>query len=257
MRAHGTLTVVTDTSITAFTRHVPWDGFYNARDLGGLPTAHGVSTKTGQLYRSALPRYVTPAGWEEAYVAGVRTVLDLRSDPEVADETPVEAAGLTRLRVSLDPWDDQEFWLNLKQRRWAGTPLYFVPLLQRKPTSVAAVVTAIAQAAPGGVLFHCAAGRDRTGVLSLLLLSLAGVDAHTIAEDYDLSHEPLRAMFVRSGRDLAELDEVQQAMVDHGLSTRDVIEQTLAGLDVRQYLLDAGVTEADLATVRHRLIDPA
>jgi hypothetical protein len=246
--------LVTDTSISALDRHVSWDGFYNARDLGGLPTRDGRVTRAGQLFRSALPRFVTTDGWQQAYDAGVRTVLDLRSDPEVVDEEPVADDGLTRLRVALDPWDDQDFWTVLKTSRRAGTPLYFSPLLTRKPVSVAAVVTAIARAQPGGVLFHCAAGRDRTGVLSLLLLGLAGVDADMIADDYDLSHEPLRAMFVRAGRDVAELDEVLQAMVEHGLSTRDVVRQTLAEFDVQQYLIGAGVAVADLAAIRHRLI---
>jgi hypothetical protein len=245
---------VTDTSISALDRHVSWTGFYNARDLGGLPTSDGGATRSGQLFRSALPRFVTPDGWREAYAAGVRTVLDLRSDQEVVDEQPVDGDGLTRMRVALDPWDDQEFWTVLKTRRWAGTPLYFSPLLARKPISVAAVVTAIARAEPGGVIFHCAAGRDRTGVLSLLLLGLAGVDADTIADDYDLSHEPLRAMFARAGRNVAELDEVLQAMADHGVSTRDVVRQTLAELDVHQYLRDAGVAATDLAAIRHRLV---
>jgi protein-tyrosine phosphatase len=117
------------------------------------------------------------------------------------------------------------------------------------------VVRAIAAAPPGGLLYHCAAGRDRTGVLSLVLLALAGVDADTIAGDYDLSHAAVRALHTVEGRDPAELDRLTQVMLDRGVSTRDVVRVLLEGFEARRYLLDAGVSEAEIRTVRARLLD--
>jgi hypothetical protein len=235
-------------------RRINWDGFHNARDLGGLPTRDGRVTRWGQLIRSAHPLLATVEGWRAARAAGVRTVVDLRSDPEVVDEVVAAPDGLRLIRVALDPWDDEQFWADMKRDRKHGTPLYFAPFLARKPSRVAAVVTTIGQAEPGAVLFHCAAGRDRTGVLTAVLLALAGVDAIDIADDYDLSHASLRAMFPLLGRDLAELDALAQAMADHAVSTRDVMRELLADFDARRYLLDAGVTPADLDAVRARLL---
>jgi hypothetical protein len=57
---------------------VTWEGFFNARDLGGLPTRDARVTHRGALIRSAAPRFVTEAGWRAAHDAGVRTVIDLR-----------------------------------------------------------------------------------------------------------------------------------------------------------------------------------
>jgi hypothetical protein len=235
-------------------RRITWDGFHNARDLGGLPTRDGRVTRWGQLIRSAQPRWTSGDGWRAAYAAGVRTVLDLRSDPEVLDEVVISGDGLYRLRVALDPWDDNEFWSTMTRERRHGTPRYFAPFLARKPHRVAAVVTAIARAEPGGVLFHCAAGRDRTGVLTAVLLALAGVAPQVIADDYDLSHAPVRVMYELLGRDLAFLDEVAQAMRDHGVSTQDVITELLMDFDADRYLLAAGVTPSDLDAVRARLV---
>ncbi|MGH3379601.1 MAG: tyrosine-protein phosphatase, partial [Actinoallomurus sp.] len=65
------------------TREIRWDGFFNARDLGGLPTRAGQTTRHGVFVRSADLRFVTEAGWRAARDYGIRTVLDLRNDDEV------------------------------------------------------------------------------------------------------------------------------------------------------------------------------
>jgi protein-tyrosine phosphatase len=59
-------------------REVTWEGFFNARDLGGLPTRDARMSDCGALIRSADPRFVTEAEWRAAHDAGVRTVIDLR-----------------------------------------------------------------------------------------------------------------------------------------------------------------------------------
>src|SRR5258708_28802036 len=63
-------------------RAIWWEGFYNARDLGGRPTISGAATRYGVLIRSADLRFVTAVGWQSAVDAGFRTVLDLRNDDE-------------------------------------------------------------------------------------------------------------------------------------------------------------------------------
>jgi protein-tyrosine phosphatase len=98
---------------------------------------------------------------------------------------------------------------------------------------------AIAQAQPGGVLFHCIRGHDRTGIIALLLLALAGVAPDDIVADYELSLDPERdALLARQGT-----------------STREVILATLAGLDAEAYLRAGGLSEADLVAVRGRLLE--
>ncbi|MBA0124921.1 tyrosine-protein phosphatase [Haloechinothrix sp. YIM 98757] len=75
-------------------RQLDWEGFHNARDLGGLPTLDGHRTRFGAYVRSAEPTLVTEAGWRAALDAGVRTIVDLRNEDEVR---PVAGEGPTRL----------------------------------------------------------------------------------------------------------------------------------------------------------------
>lgn len=229
-----------------------WDGFHNARDLGGLPTRSGRRTRPGVFYRSAMLRLVTPDGWQQAHYAGVRTIVDLRNDDEAEGE-PTDAIGLTRIRVPLDGVEDTGLWRWLREEELDGTPLYHRPFLARRSDRVAAVMTTLARAAPGGVVFHCAAGRDRTGLVTLLLLALADVEPEAVADDYTLSVEPLRRLSALVGRP-DEQPALERVLASRGTTARASLLATLEELDAAAYLRDAGVAEEDLASLRGRLL---
>lgn len=250
-----------------------WEGFFNARDLGGLPVADGRMTRFGAFVRSADLRFVTAHGWQQAHGAGMRTVLDLRNSDEVAlsdsarlrervpgsSQFPAVAAGsvappgMDRLHVELDDVADTEFWAEITRNRVDGTPLYMRPFLERKADRCAAVISALAAAAPGGVIYHCGAGRDRTGLITLLLLSLAGVEPDAIAEGYELSANALRPLFAAMGQE--DQGPLLAALLQgYGTTARAAVLATLEGLDAEDYLLAAGVTSADIQAVRSRLV---
>jgi hypothetical protein len=231
-------------------RTITWDGFFNARDLGGLPLADGGTTAFGSFVRSADPRFVTADGWQEAHRAGIRTIIDLRNDHEVDRDAPAPP-GIERLHVPLDDFGDTEFWGEIIGRRIHGTPLYIRTFLERKAERCAAVVSAIA-AAPGGVVYHCVAGRDRTGIVTLLLLSLAGVEPAAIAADYELSIDALRPFFAALGRD-DEGPLVLATLRSHGTAVREAVLTALDGFEAEDVLRAAGVSTRDLHTVRGRL----
>ncbi|MDE3721859.1 tyrosine-protein phosphatase [Nocardiopsis sp. N85] len=156
----------------------------------------------------------------------------------------------------MDDVEDLEFWRDVNDRGLNGTPLYYRPFLERKAERCAAVITALARAEPGGVLFHCGAGRDRTGLVSLLLLVLAGVRADAIADDYALSTAELVPLFAAMGRrDRGPM--IESLMAERGTTLRGSVLDVLDGLDVRAHLLEAGVEERDLAGVRARLLGRA
>lgn len=253
-------------------REITWEGFYNARDLGGLPTRDGRLTRPGALIRSADLRFVTDAGWRAAYDAGVRTVIDLRNDDEIyswsgsgltaragsahfapTGSGPFVPLGMQWVHVPLDGVEDTDFWRYLNDERLNGTPLYFRPFLQRKPDRCAAAVRAVARAQPGGVIFHCGAGRDRTGLLTLLLLALVGVDPEAIASDYELSTERLGALFAAMGRE-DQGPMIEKILADKGTTAREALLATLDGFDAEAYLLAAGVSSDDLVAIRSRLL---
>jgi protein tyrosine/serine phosphatase len=237
-------------------RHLDWEGCYNARDLGGIPTADGRETRWGAVVRSDCPDGLSAAGWAALRAHGIRTIVDLRDDAERGDDPP-GAAGLTTVRVPLDDADDTEFWTWSRDEGLDGTPLYYLPFLERdgKRERCVAAVAAVANAAPGGVVVHCGIGRDRTGLVSLLLLALVGVAAGDIAADYELSEPrlaPLRALL-----GVPEAMTADHALARKGTTARAAIRDTLAAVDVEDYLRAGGLGDRELAAVRSRLLGPA
>jgi hypothetical protein len=250
-------------------RAVTWEGFHNTRDLGGLPTGAGRATRRGAFFRAADLRFVTEAGWAQARESGVRTVIDLRNADEIRPTTDsptalagsaqfavaadvTTPAGIDRVEVPLDDIGDVGFWRYVNGERLNGTPLYYPVFLERKAERCAAVFEAIARSAPGGVLFHCGSGRDRTGLVSLLLLALAGVEADAIAADYELSAEALEPLLAELGAQ-DQRPVIEALLAERGTTAAAVIREILEGFDAERYLLDAGVHRGDLDDIRHRL----
>ena len=223
-------------------RHLDWDGCANVRDLGGLPTHDGRAIRHGALVRADALDRLSAAGWAALEAYGVRTAIDLRNDDELGTDLAPRPPGLTTLHLPLDGVEDEEFWKDWHDRPEFGTPIYYRPFLDHFPERTAAVVTAIARAAPGGVAVHCGIGRDRTGLITILVLALMGVDIDDITADYALS-EP-RVPFGGVGT----------FYEDNGITPAEVITSMLAGLDVEAYLRQAGVRDDDLNAIRARLL---
>jgi hypothetical protein len=226
-------------------RILSWDGCTNVRDLGGLRTRDGRVTRRGAVVRSDHPARLTAAGWSALHEYGVRTIIALgtRGKPDDITDAAPRPSDLTTLCLDIeDVTDIQSDFV----QRWAGsylwsTPLYYQDAFKTWPELHAAVIAAIARARPGGVLFHCVRGVDRTGIVALLLLALAGVTAEDILADYELSIDPERETLLAA---------------EH-TTTREVILDTLASLDVEAYLLEGGLSRTDLQAVRARLLGPS
>ncbi|MFD2675230.1 tyrosine-protein phosphatase [Gulosibacter bifidus] len=252
------------------TRRVLWHGFYNARDLGGLPLTGGGTTRFGGYVRSADLRFATPAGLRDMAQAGVGTVVDLRNDFEThpVPRSPEDEAanahrvpptreadlpeGVFGVRVPLDNPDRVEFWQRMRAEGRLGTPRFFAPVLREHPERVVAALRVIA-AAPGGVLYHCAVGRDRTGLVTFALLALAGVRADAIASDYALSAGELAPFFARLDypNQAANIDAI---LAEQGHTLESAVAEQLDAVDVAQVLRDAGLSDGEIRTLRARLV---
>jgi protein tyrosine/serine phosphatase len=221
-------------------RVLAWDGCTNVRDLGGLRTKDGRLTRWRAVVRSDHPARLTTEGWSALHAYGIRTIISLRTHGMEEDELDVTPPypDIKTLKVAIEDITDTEF-----VQKWASsglwcTPLYYRDALQRWPERHAAAITAIAQARPGGVLVHCRRGNDRTGIITLLLLTLAGIAEDEIIADYELSPDP-------------ERDEI---LAREHSSIRDVIHSALTGLNIDHYLLTGGASQGDLAALRERLL---
>lgn len=173
-----------------------WDGYFNARDLGGMPTALSLTGATvlGRIARGPRRERLTVEGWADARAWGLSSVVDLRCPYEVGvreGDPAVAAQALADLSIVNAPTEDQadpafrEACFPI-----LDSPEYWSHNWRLQPQLVRATLEAIASAEPG-VLVHCSAGRDRTGMICALLLGNAGVDPDAVAGDYAAS---VRAM---------------------------------------------------------------
>jgi protein tyrosine/serine phosphatase len=236
-------------------RDLDWEGCCNVRDLGGLPTVDGRTTRRGAVVRADALDGLTAAGWEALIDHGGRTVVDLRNDDERGADAAPRPPDVTTVHVPLDASEDREFWDVWGSGPQFATPLYDRPHLERFPERSVAALRAIACAGPGGVAVHCVGGRDRTGQVALLLLALAGVAPAAIAADYALSGERLRALYrARGEEDQSSL--VEAFLAERGTTAQALVVALLAELDVEAHQRAGGLRGEEVAALRNRLRGP-
>lgn len=171
-------------------RALAWDSTRNVRDLGGLPTPMATTgaTSRGRVARGPRRELLTVTGWKDASDWGLRSIVDLRCDHEVGPrESDPVAAPPPGVSIALVPTEDQ----NDPEFREVCFPIldspeYWQHNVRILPELVRAALQAIADSEPG-VFVHCSAGRDRTGMISALLLANAGVRVSDIVADYEES----------------------------------------------------------------------
>jgi protein-tyrosine phosphatase len=225
-----------------------WDGAVNARDLGGLGRL-----KPGAVVRMEAPTRLTEAGWAAAWSYGVRTVIDLRDPDEGDPDQAPRPDGIATVRVPQDPVGTPfyEHWQAIDN---LASPLYFPAMLAEHPQRIVAAVQAIANAAPGCVVFHCAGGKDRTGLLALVLLTLAAATPAEIIEDYLLTYERMKQRYAEIGaRD--QLTAVTELLGEHDTTIEASLTATIASLSMPGFLLDNGLHDTELDALLSRLSD--
>jgi protein-tyrosine phosphatase len=244
-------------------RHLPLEAVHNFRDLGGYPTNDGRRTRWRVLYRADGLYRLSERDVETVRRLGLKTVIDLRTaaELETRGRFPVEAhpVRFELLPVMRRTWDE---------KHWPADtdPVSFLidrylELLEEGGESIAKGFEVLADADALPAVFHCAAGKDRTGVFAMLLLGLAGVPDEVIAADYELTteatarandwfaiHEPeiivsmerLPKMFMASPAEAAAgvLDEI-----------------TRRWGSVRACLVELGVSDRVLDTVLARIVE--
>lgn len=221
-------------------RILTWDGCINVRDLGGLNASNGYKTRWGAVVRADHPAKLTADGWSALYAHGIRTIISLRTHGMVEDfpDTAPRPSDVESMIVEIEDVTDVEFATKWASSDLWSTPLYYRDALDRWPQRHASALKAIAQAKPGGVLFHCKRGHDRTGIISLLLLALVGVSSDEIVADYELSVDPER----------------EELLAAEHTTTRETILATLASLDIETYLISGGLNQTDLKAIRTRFV---
>lgn len=248
-------------------RDLLWDGLLNVRDLGGHPTEDGGETRYDSIIRADSVRQLSDQGWAALVDYGVQTIIDLRTDDELAAdppaELPVEVLHIPFFETDTSEWKEIEAELDAAARDAPDVPTatreVYLIFLEHFGRNLAAAIRAVANAPEGGVVIHCAGGKDRTGLLTAFLLHLAGVGIDEIASDYALSEERLRPRHEQWFAN-AESEEELERMKRMSQTPAESIRGVFAELErrygsVEGYLRQAGLSDEELDRARARLRD--
>lgn len=135
---------------------------------------------------------------------------------------------------------------------WLDHPRSYGDNLAFYPSQFCAVFTAIGSA-PGAVLVHCAGGKDRTGMVIAMLLTLTGVEEDAIVADYEAAFRTANSM-MRANPTLHSHFATTDNQLDTWMTGRTAaLRDWLSGFDVEAYLRDAGVSPKTLDALRDRL----
>ncbi|MBC8098201.1 MAG: tyrosine-protein phosphatase [Armatimonadetes bacterium] len=256
-----------------YARTLTLQGGFNFRDIGGYQTADGQRVKWGKVYRSGSLAALTPQDFAYLAQLDIKVVCDLRSVEEVADapdklppymqyiHTPLNTDGTgnaaSRMRTLL---------FEPGKLRDMMTTMYVQIMLENNAAVFGTVINQMADAANLPLLFHCTAGKDRTGVTAMLLLLVLGVPEEVVIADYTLSNQYY-----------PQIAEFAQPMLQRtkwlGVSVNDLYPMLVADAatlhaalkhlysrygSIEQYLQQAaGVDEAIIAQLRANLLEPA
>ncbi|MET0829021.1 MAG: tyrosine-protein phosphatase [Microbacterium sp.] len=238
-------------------RRIAVSGTYNLRDVGGYPAVDG-RVRSGRLLRSDGLYRLGPDGKRHLRELGVGVVVDLRDDFE-AQIMPDDLDGLDVTVVRLPVFEGS----GASQGSAAvSLPALYTKIITQHAGVVVRALGEIANASTG-VLVHCTAGKDRTGIVVALALLAVGVDRRLVVDDYARSEANLSGEW---------LDGMIELIVEHGGvetpelrvlmggSPAEVLDAVLDEIDeeygsVRQYLLRSGLSMHDLELLNSVLVD--
>jgi protein-tyrosine phosphatase len=251
------------------------DGAVNVRDLGGLPTEDGGKTLAGRLLRGDNLQDLSPADIARLTGGiGLTTVVDLRSTAELRAEGPAPLDAVPDVRhvhcpvlpeqgAATDVVADVLLTRDEADRsRYPADPRagHYLGYLEDRPDHVVAAVRAVATA-PGAALVHCAAGKDRTGVIVALALTAAGVEPDAIVADYVATGDRIEAILDRLRRSRTYAKDLSERPVQAHLPRAETMRAFLEQLDVRygglpRWLAANGFADDEFSLLRDKLREP-
>ncbi|MEP3331896.1 tyrosine-protein phosphatase [Sedimentitalea sp.] len=244
-----------------YTRHMPVQGAYNIRDLGGYVTGSGSMTPWRRFLRSDSLHRIAAGETDRLHSEGVRAVIDLRTTSEVADAPNPFAAypGVHFANLPLFADLSPVALSNADARTEHPLLSFYMSALETRGTAICSILGEIAAVDHGAVLFNCTAGKDRTGIIAALLLGVAEVPRNQIISDYTLTAEFIPDL-------VAEFLDLSRARGGDTKNYARLLESpasTMAGIlehigirygTVSNYLQEIGLPRSDYRTLHNRLI---
>jgi protein-tyrosine phosphatase len=241
---------------------VEFETCFNFRDLGGYPAADGRRVQPGRVFRSGSLQWLAPADLKRLHSLGVKTVVDLRSSAEVArGAAQIGSGGRIALRhAPLFEEDALPFtWAQADDPEPPPGQSYLA-IAAVGTNGIACALRTIATD-PHAVVVQCAAGRDRTGIVSALLLAALGIPDDEIAADYELSNHSFGPWMTWAKANVPDIAAEVAAFPPWLVQANPVVMAAfLDGLRERHGSIDGflsgiGVDQAVITMLRDRLLD--
>jgi protein-tyrosine phosphatase len=255
---------MTETALPSNQRWIDLDGADNTRDLGGLPVTGGGRTRFGRLLRSGTLQDLTAGDVTHlTEILGIQTVVDLRLYDE-AEREGSALCGIPGVRYLSLPLSSAG---NIRSDMVADAAemdivAHYAALLEGSAANIVTAVRVFADEMSWPAIFHCAAGKDRTGVLAAVVLDAVGVSREAIIADYALTGQRMSQISARLLRLATYRDMQALSRGIKGAATADE-ESMAAFLDELHgrydggagYLTAHGLSEAELAVLRTTLVE--
>lgn len=259
-------------------RHIELEGTPNFRDIGGYETTDGRFVKWGIIYRTGVLTYLTPRDFTDLGQLGVQVVCDFRThqENEIAPEEwiPDSGAALIALPIGADDGKSgtaafqqlAQDHATIDQLKEKMEEIYSTFVFQFSPDYARVFGELKEQHLP--LLYHCTAGKDRTGVFTALLLRVLGVPQQTILEDYTLTNQYLMSPGNRVAAGQRATSQAGSMMKTLTPDERkvlmaadpDYLNATFAAIDERYGSFDnyrrqaLKVSDSDVTALRDRLL---
>ncbi|MEO8540492.1 MAG: tyrosine-protein phosphatase [bacterium] len=244
-------------TLTITNRELRLEVAHNVRHIGGYRTQEGRTTSDVAIRSAGLHR-LTEAGMRSLSEAGVSTIVDLRSTLERERDVTPDPKTVGIAHICAPVFEQDQSPVGQSTDAFPGYAVAYQRMLETGRNAYRTLFEQLADA-DGRVLFHCAAGKDRTGVAAALMLGLAGVDHDTIVEDYAVSATLLEPMITEWLPKMAE----RGISEEHGrklmASPPEDMRSTLLHIESLYgspagYLESVGVSTSTISAARARLI---
>lgn len=230
---------------------------FNARDLGGMACADGAETSAHRLVRSDALDHLTKDEADRLYDYSIRTIIDLRSEAEaqihpdtIVHDPRFHYYNIPLLRINAD--DIGEGFIQDVISSSLGA--MYIWLLENSRPYFAEVLRTILQEKDGAVLFHCAHGKDRTGMIAAIFYLLCGVRKEDIIENYAVSYDLIQELVAPLIADTEpHVHHIYRSDASNMEMLLNYLDEKYQG-DIRVYLQTAGLSEKEIEALRSRLL---
>ena len=250
-------------------RYISLDGSYNIRDIGGYTNSNGQQTKWNRFYRSGTMHKLTSKSQSKILQFGIRTIIDLRKDKETkshpnvfTNSSELEFRHIDMI-VNADspeanaPSEPAAILLEGSERIVSS----YIAILENSKSQIRDILTLISDPTALPLLYHCQGGKDRTGLVSEMILATAGISSNVIADDYGLSAHYLLDRYFN---EFAKPDESPANFTWKNYQEKYCPPQAMLLIleymhskygSVAGYINSTGITDSQIKQIKNNILD--